>query len=51
MFSVFIDLKGNMFRDCVEENSLYTVLIDINADVSVHESGSVNKRPEDGSSN
>ena len=46
MFSVFIDLRRNMFRDCVEVDVSDTVLIDINYDVSMHECNYGNKRLE-----
>ena len=46
-FSAFIYTKRNMFRDCVEEDASYTVLIDTNYDVSMREGDSVNKRLED----
>ena len=47
MFSAFIDLKRNMFRDCAEEDASDTVLIDVNYDVSMGEGDFFNKRIED----
>ena len=47
MFSLFIDLKRNMFRYCAGENPLDTVLVGIDYDVSMHKGDSSNKRLED----
>ena len=44
VFSVFIDLRRNIFRDCVEEDASDAVIIDINLDVSWHEGDSGKKR-------
>ena len=40
-----------MFRDFAEEDASYTVLIDINSDVSIHEGDYSNKSIEDDSFN